>query len=251
MIGPPLGLRDRYSRAAAAGRPLIGGHRGDPARRPENTLSSFSSALDLGVDLIECDVHLSADGDLIVIHDHTLDRTTDGSGLVVAHRTSELRRLAAGEGERLPLFSEVCELVRGRAGLCVELKQLPVAYPELEERVVEALARHDLLDDCAVISFCHRSVARVRELEPRLQGGLLLVSRPIDPVRILEEAGAQIYSPHWSATDPELMNAIRASGGVVGTWTVDDPTAVGWSRHCPPDSLFTNHPEELMAEFAL
>ena len=98
-MAPRPTLAQRYEWARERGRPLIGGHRGYPAEHPENTLASFRSAIELGVDIIECDVHLSSDGDLVVIHDHTLERTTDGQGLVRDHTTAELRELDAGGGE--------------------------------------------------------------------------------------------------------------------------------------------------------
>jgi len=250
MGAPPPTLRARFAQAAALGRPLVGGHRGNPAQHPENTLAGFRSAIDLGVDLIECDVHMSADGRLIVIHDHTLDRTTDGSGLVASHSAAELRRLDAGGGERLPFLSEVCEMARGRVGVCVELKQLPIAYPELEERVIDELARQDVLDDTAVISFSHSSVARIKGLEPRILGGLLMVSRPLNPAALMIAAQADLFCPHWSALDSEVVNSIHAAGGRVGTWTIDDALALSWCETCQPDSIFTNQPAQMLAEIA-
>jgi glycerophosphoryl diester phosphodiesterase len=224
----------------------VGGHRGNPAEHPENTLRSFLSAVELGCDLVECDVHLSADGDLIVIHDHTVDRTTDGAGMVRSLTTAELRALDAGEGERLPLLAEVVELVRGRAGLVIELKQAPLPYPGLEEAVVDALRGLDMVEDCAVISFWHPSAQRVKQLEPRLSAGVLEVGRPVDPVALLRQSGADVYSPHWSGADPELVRMIHDAGGYVGVWTVDDDTALAWTEIVKPDSVFTNRPREIL-----
>jgi glycerophosphoryl diester phosphodiesterase len=239
-------LAERYEAARQSGRTLVGGHRGNPAEEPENTLRSFASALELGVDVVECDVHLSADGDLVVIHDHTVDRTTDGQGLVGAKTTAELRALDAGGGERLPLLDEVVDLVRGRAGLVVELKQAPLPYPGLEDAVVERLRALDMIDDCAVISFWHPSAKRVKELEPGLQAGVLEVGRPVDPVALLRQSGADIYSPHWSGVDPELVSLVHDAGGYVGVWTVDDDVALQWVSIVKPDSVFTNRPREVL-----
>ena len=224
----------------------MAGHRGNPAEHPENTLASFRSAIELGVDMIECDVHLSSDGHMVVIHDHTVDRTTDGSGLVRSMSLEELRRLDAGKGEKLPLLEEVVELAKGRLGLIIEIKQIPVPYPELEERLVELLRQAGTVEETTVISFYHASIKKLKALEPRLAGGILLGSRPIDPVRLLKEADAEIYSPHFGAMDPELVEQVHAAGGIVSVWTVDDDAGVMWCRACRPDAVATNRPREIL-----
>jgi glycerophosphoryl diester phosphodiesterase len=241
----PRTLAERYREAREGGRILVGGHRGNPAEHPENTLRSYRSALELGVDLIECDVHLSSDGALVVIHDHTLERTTDGQGLVRDRSLAELRELDAGDGERLPLLAEVVELARGRAGLVIELKQAPLPYPGLEEAVVDELRRLRAVEECCVISFWHPSAQRVKQLEPRLQAGVLEVGRPVDAVALLKQSGADVYSPHWSGADPELVGQLHAAGAYVGVWTVDDQVALAWTALTRPDSVFTNRPREM------
>jgi len=249
-LGSRIAVADLYRRALETGRPLVGGHRGNPAEHPENTLASFRSAIELGVDMIECDVHLSSDGELVVIHDHTLDRTTDGTGLVGQHTVAELRRLDAGGGERLPLLAELCELARqGGVGLCIELKQLPVPYPELEEKLVAQLGDAGMVEQSAAISFRHASVMRVKQLEPRIAAGVLEAARPIDPVGILRGVGADIYCPHYGAMDRQLVEEVHRAGGAVGVWTVDDATAIAWCQACRPDSVFTNRPREVVAAF--
>src|SRR5437870_2048808 len=114
------------------GRILLGGHRGNADEFPEYTLASFGSAVELGVDVIECDVHRSEDGRLPVIHDHLLDRTTNGSGLVRDHTMAELKRFDAGRwkdarftDERIPSLDEVLALARGQVGVASEIKNLP------------------------------------------------------------------------------------------------------------------------------
>jgi glycerophosphoryl diester phosphodiesterase len=245
-VGSHPSVADRYRRARERGAPLVGGHRGNPAEHPENTMASFRSAIELGVDMIECDVHLSSDGQLVVIHDHTLDRTTDGTGLVAQHTLAELRRLDAGGGERLPVLPEVCELARDRVGLCIEIKQIQIPYPGLEEQLVACLGQLGMLEQTAVISFHHGAVKRLKELEPRVAVGVIEGARPIDPVGIMRGAGADIYSPHYGAMDPQLVEEIHAAGGVVGVWTVDDAAAVAWCQACRPDSVFTNRPREIL-----
>src|SRR5438552_15029317 len=127
------------------GRMLLAGHRGNPDECPENTLASFNSAIELGVDLIECDVHRPEDGGLPVIHDHLLDRTTNGSGLVRDHTMAELKRFDAGrwkdprfKGERIPSLDEVLAVAKGQVGVTIEIKNLPLPYAGIEEAVVRA-----------------------------------------------------------------------------------------------------------------
>jgi len=208
-------------------------------------MRSFRSAIDLGCDLIECDVHLSSDGRLVVIHDHTLDRTTNGQGLVRDMSAADLRKLDAGEGEKIPLLHEVIELALGKVGLVIEIKQLPIVYEGLEEKLVNMLRQLGAVEECAVISFHHPAIRRLRDIEPRLQLGILEGARPIDPARMLKEAGADIFSPHWGAMDPEVVSQVHAAGGAVGVWTVDDDAAIAWCRYCRPDSVFTNRPAEV------
>jgi glycerophosphoryl diester phosphodiesterase len=246
-MAQPVSVRQLYEGARTRGVPLVGGHRGNPAEQPENTLASFLSAIELGVDMIECDVHLSGDGALVVIHDHTLERTTDGAGLVRQHSLAALRELDAGGGQKLPLLVEVCQVAReGGVGLCVEVKQIPVPYPGLEEKLVTELTESDMLEQTAVVSFHHASVRRLKELEPRLTTGVLEGARPLDPVGMMREALADLYAPHYGAVDAELVADVHRAGGAVGVWTVDDAAAVAWCKICRPDSVFTNRPREIL-----
>ena len=240
-------IRARYEGAHDEGRPLLGGHRGNPAEHPENTMKSFRSAIAAGCDLIECDVHLSSDGRLVVIHDHTLDRTTNGKGLVRDHTAAELRKLDAGEGEKIPLLQEVVELALGKVGLVIEIKQLPALYPGLEEKLLNMLRQLGAVSECAVVSFNHAAIHELRKMEPALQLDILEGARPMQQARMLREAGADIYSPHWGAADPQTVQEVHAAGGAVAVWPVDDETAVAWCKWCKPDSIFTNRPKEIGA----
>ena len=210
-------------------------------------MRSFLSAIAVGCDLIECDVHLSADGRLVVIHDHTLDRTTNGSGLVRDLTATELRKLDAGDGEKIPLLQEVIELALGKVGLVIEIKQVPPLYPGLEDKLLNMLRQLGAVPECAVVSFNHQAIHQLRKMEPSLQLGILEGARPMHPAKMLRESGADVYSPHWGATDPQLVQEVHGAGGAVGVWPVDDDNAVAWCKYCKPDSVFTNRPKEVGA----
>jgi glycerophosphoryl diester phosphodiesterase len=212
-------------------------------------MRSFRSAIASGCDLIECDVHLSSDGRLVVIHDHTLERTTNGAGLVRDLTAAELRKLDAGDGEKIPLLQDVVELAIGKVGLVIEIKQVPPLYPGLEEKLVKLLRQLGAVAECAVISFNHAAIHELRKIEPGLQLGILEGARPMHPGRMLREAGADVYSPHWGATDPEVVKEVHAAGGAVAVWPVDDEQGIAWCRHVQPDAIFSNRPKEVRAAF--
>ena len=232
-----------------SGRILLGGHRGNADECPENTLASFRSAIDLGVDVIECDVHRTEDGALAVIHDHLLDRTTNGSGLVRDCTMAELKQFDAGSwkdprfaGERIPTLDEVLAVARGRAGVAIEIKNLPLPYPGIEEAVVAAVRKADMVTDVVVISFDHRSIKRIGELEPEILTGVLEASRPVDVLRVMDDADADVFCPHWAAIEPETAAEIHAAGKLIGVWTVDDAFALAWSKALPANAIYTNKP---------
>jgi glycerophosphoryl diester phosphodiesterase len=235
-----------------SGRILLGGHRGNPDEFPDNTLASFRSAIEVGVDVIECDVHRTDDGALAVIHDHTVDRTTDGSGLVRDYTMAELKRFDAGSwkdpkfaGERVPSLDEVLQLARGKVGVAIEIKNLPLPYSGIEAAVVTAVKEADMLEDVVVISFDHRSIKAIFDLEPEMMTGVLEASLPVDVLGLMDDAEADIFCPHWASIDPETAQVLRAAGKPIGVWTVDDPFALAWSKALPASAIYTNKPREI------
>jgi glycerophosphoryl diester phosphodiesterase len=211
-------------------------------------MASFASAIELGVDVIECDVHLTADGELAVIHDHLLDRTTNGKGPVGRNTMAALRELDAGGGEQIPRLEDVMELARGKVGLAVEVKSLPVKYKGIESVLVEKLRQHKMVDDTAVISFDHRVVREVRELEPGVIGGVLVAGRPLLLPELLDYSHAEVYSPHWSFVDAETVDEVHGIGAVIGVWTVDDGETLDRCLGLEVDAIYTNRPRLLKAE---
>jgi glycerophosphoryl diester phosphodiesterase len=148
-------------------------HRGASDKNPENTLIAFERALELKADGVECDVHLSADGEVVVIHDPTVDRTTNGHGEVEGMTLEELRQLDAGAwkhsryaGQRIPTLREVIELVRGRAQLFVEIKG---HSPELPRRLIEVLREGGLVDPVWLFTTQRATLEDLRRLAPGMR----------------------------------------------------------------------------------
>lgn len=216
--------------------PLIIAHRGDSANRPENTLVSFKSALDLGADLLELDVQLSKDGQLVVIHDGSVDRTTDGRGRVADLTLAEIRKLSAGypkrfgdrfAAEKVPTLAEVLNLGRGRARLMIEIKKESVSDSEdddgIEARTVAAVRDARMASDVLLISFDRRALRRAQRLAPEIRRGHLFYrATPEEVVEGAKEVETDLVMPEKGMLSEELSAAARAAGLKVATWVVDE-----------------------------
>jgi glycerophosphoryl diester phosphodiesterase len=231
---------------------LIIGHRGAMGYAPENTIASFEKGLALGADLIELDVHLSADGYLVVIHDSTVDRTTDGNGYVKDMMLAQLKKLDAGSWyrpefarEKIPTLPEVLEWAKGRVGLVIEIKNGPISYPGIEEKVIEALKAYGMEEGVIVISFDHRCVRRVKQIRPRIATGILYVGRLIDPVAAARAAMAIAIHPKADYLTKEVVEVAHRAGLAVSTWTVNNLSRLEELIEMGVDSIGTNYPDLL------
>ena len=154
-------------------------HRGYSERYPENTMIAFEKAMEAGADMIELDVHLSADKKLVVIHDETIDRTSDGSGRVGHMTVHELQRYNYNCGDAgagfcaLPLLEDVMDLVKGKSLLNIEIKNLPSRYNGIEDALINALRDTDFIENTVVSSFDHFSLMMIKDHEPSLKTGML------------------------------------------------------------------------------
>jgi glycerophosphoryl diester phosphodiesterase len=232
------------------GRPRVFGHRGAMGYAPENTFASIERAVEIGVDAIELDVHLTADGEVVVIHDHELDRTTDGDGILGEKTLAELKSLDAGKhfgdeftGQRIPTLGEVLEWAHGRCVLDIEIKGGPWPYAGLEAKVVDLIREHEMIDQTIVISFEHPTVARVKALAPEIATGTLWSARPIDPVAVAQAAGANAILPFWSYCDADTVERAHAAGLSVHPWATSSPAVVERLIALGVDSICSNHPD--------
>ena len=233
---------------AARATPLLCGHRGSAATHPENTLVSFEAALDAGCAAIELDAHVTADSRLAVIHDATVDRTTDGTGEVGAMTLAQLRELDAREGERVPRLDDVLELCRSRGAIAlVELKSAFDRWPDASELVADAAERCAMRGSALLLAFDHRHLAHAREATPWLARVPLMDSVPEDPIALLDSLDAEAIAPRWDAVDARLCERVHDAGRRVVTWTVDDERAAVRLAEIGVDVIVTNDPARVGA----
>jgi len=219
----------------------IMGHRGASGYEPENTLRAIRRALDMGVTAVEVDVQLTQDGELAVIHDSTVDRTTNGTGFVRDFTLAALKRLDAGQGEAIPSLAEVVEEVTRRAHLAVELK-----HPEAAPAVLRFFQARGIFAQAQVISFWHPAVKALKEREPRLRTGVLLVGCPADPVGLARAALAEALVLHYAYVTPELVAAAHAAGLLVYIWNIDDVDTLKPYLAMNLDGIGSNRPDVLV-----
>lgn len=222
-------------------------HRGYSGKAPENTMAAFELALAAGADGLELDVHITKDGRVVVIHDHTLERTTNGQGVVEDHTYDELATLDAGrwfgeefKGERLPTLEEVCQLVKGSDKIFnVELKA-GVHFQALTERVAELIVQFDLIPNTIVSSFNHYALAYMQQVNPNIRTGILYAAGLYAPWEYAKQVGATALHPHHESIAPFIVQEAQKHGFMVNPYTVDDPQDVRRMQEAGVDSIITN-----------
>lgn len=250
-------------------------HRGGAVDTPENTLAAFANAIALDVDMIELDIHLSKDGVPVVIHDATLDRTTDASGPVRDLTAAELRRVNAGKGEYVPQLSEVLDLVGDRKPLVLEFKAIeaaePVAallraYPQLRWSGLSAFPE--------VLSTLKQAFPEMKPVTGSLgsvkgaEGLLELLKQHRETVpesaitsfterikdfdlerdfRNASELGAEIMIVYYTGIDADLIDQAHQRGFKIGAWTVNDPADAQRLLEIGTDYLITDDPKTMKA----
>lgn len=218
------------------------GHRGACGHAPENTLASFELAIEMGCPWIELDVY-AVDGELIVIHDDDVDRTTNGQGAVSAHSLAALRELDAGDGERIPLLREVCELAEGRCGINVELKGPDTAVP-VSALLDELTSRSGWLPEHFLLSsFRHGELA----LASRRYRHAPLFGRSADYVTVGLDHAAFAINLSLRITNETAVAQAHAAGLRVYVYTVNEPSDIEAMRSIGVDGVFTNYPDRVFA----
>ena len=224
---------------------LIFAHRGASAEAPENTLLAITTALQHGVDGIEIDVH-SVDGQLIVIHDRWLNRTTNGQGNIKHYSFSELRALDAGQGQKIPTLQEVLHCINGQCSVNIELKGLSDVVPVLQ-CIDDALSHHSFqLHQFLISSFNHHLLFEIKQLRPDILVGALTASTPLDYALFAQRLSA--YSIHMdiNTVSEAFVKDAKQRGLTVFVYTVDEDSDFESLERLGVDGVFTNYPSKGM-----
>jgi glycerophosphoryl diester phosphodiesterase len=233
--------------------PRIAAHRGGAALWPENSLRAFREAIALGCELVELDVHATRDGQVAVIHDATLERTTTGAGLVAEHPAAALRQIClrgpdgVATGETLPMLDDVLRLVAPTGvDLLIELK---ARTPGFERSVLDAVTAEGLAARASVMCFQAEPLQRLRAMAPGLRTTLLVgrdrgrAASTADLVEWTRAAGAVDLGLQHTLVTAEVVAAVHAAGWTLGAWTIDEADAIQRLAALGVDVVTTDRPD--------
>lgn len=230
----------------------IWAHRGASAYAPENTMPAFEEAVRMGAHGLELDVHLSRDGELVVIHDETVDRTSNGTGKIAELSLTELKNLDFSNGftsytqTRIPTLSDVYEFIRPTGlMLNVEIKCDVVMYWGIWDKLISLEHEMRMQGHILYSSFNYTVLPYMRALDPKAKIGLLYSGTPKEPIQDAKNMAANAIHPHYLAVllQPELINVCKEEGIAIHTWTVDDPAAISALIRADVEAVITNRPD--------
>lgn len=226
-------------------------HRGFCSRYPENTLLAFEKALAEGVDGIENDIQLTKDGEMVIIHDETVDRTTDGKGWVKDLTLAQIKELDAGgkfdsgfAGLRVPTLREYFELVKDQPIVTnIEMKTGVFEYREMEQKLADMIREYRLEEKVLITSFNHFTIMRMKKLAPELKYGFLAYDWRLDAGEYTQKHGVPCYHPDYHNLTWEVVEDLKTHGIEVNPYTVDDPDDIRDMMAKGVHAVITNCPD--------
>jgi glycerophosphoryl diester phosphodiesterase len=228
-------------------------HRGFSGAAPENTLSAFEKAVEAKADGVELDVHLSRDGHVIVMHDETVDRTTDGTGWIKDMTLAKLKQLDNGswfhpsfQNEPVPTLGEVLERLEGvPVEINIELKNGIIRYPGLEQKVIAEVERFHVQGRVILSSFRHESLLAVKQARPGMQTGALYACGMVDPWVYAKYLGVDAVHPHHLAVTTGMIDGCHRHGIRVRPYTVNEEKEMKRLMDAGADAVITNYPDRM------
>ena len=221
------------------------GHRGACGYEPENTLASFKKAIELDVDMVEFDVCVCKSGEIVVIHDDKVDRTTNGKGYVIGKTLEELRTLDAGNGEKIPTLIEVLDLIERKVKVNIELMGRGIAK-SVSEIINEYVSKNGWhYEDFFVSSFNHYELQKFSQINSDVKIGALIYGIPLGRTEFVEELNSYSVNPSLEFVDKEFVEDAHKRGLKVFVYTVNDPDDIERMKKMGVDGLFSDFPDRL------
>ncbi|MFH1540128.1 MAG: glycerophosphodiester phosphodiesterase family protein [bacterium] len=228
---------------------LVIAHRGASGYAPENTIAAFKRAIELGADMYELDCYLTKDGEIVVIHDDDVERTTNGSGKVSELTLGEIKKLDAGSwfgeefaGESVPTLREALDLAKGKILVNIEIKEAG-----FEKQTVELVEELEMVEDVMVTGFDHSVIKKIKDMNPKIKTGALV--KDITPEEIETEIlklNTDAINPRYIAVNKKLVKAAHEHGLEVNPYTVNDVLAMKMQINSGVDGIITNYPDVLL-----
>lgn len=235
---------------------LIYAHRGARGYAPENTMSAFHQALNCNADGIELDVQLTKDQQLVICHDHTIDRTSSGTGWIKDFTLAQLKTLDFGTwfapsfaGESIPTFQDFFAwYVTTPLLLNIEIKNGPVIYEGIEEQLISTMISNipkdfDLYNRIIISSFYHPSLVKIKQINRQIKTGVLFDDRPIDVLSLIQQTKADYLHPHWHYLERNWIEAAHEAGIGVNSYTINTQEEFDFSCATNIDGLFSDFPD--------
>lgn len=229
-------------------------HRGFSGEYPENTMVAFRKAIEAGCDGIETDLHMTKDGVIVICHDETIDRTTNGTGFICDYTYNELCEFDAGiklsrefEGEKIPNIDEFLDYVMDKNLLInLELKNDMIPYSELEKKVIDKVYEFGVEKNVILSSFNHYSMIRVKEYDKNIKTGLLYTAILYKAHEYIKTVGADALHPLFSSVmNKKIVTDIKKNGIMINAYTVNEKEYMERLIELGIDGIITNYPNKL------
>ena len=235
---------------------LIYAHRGARGCAPENTMSAFRQALNKNADGIELDVQMTKDGQIVICHDHDIDRTSNGKGWIKDFTLAELKKLDFGSwydpvftGERIPTFIEFFTwYVTTPLLLNIEIKNGPVIYDKIERELIDVIkslapSNFDVYSRIIISSFYHPSLIKIKQIDENFKTGVLFADRPVDVLSYIQQTNAEYLHPLWHYIEKSWVERVKTVGIGINSYTVNKQDEFDFVSQTGIDGIFTDYPE--------
>lgn len=228
-------------------------HRGASGYYPENTMLAFEKAIELGCDAIETDVQMTKDGVLVLIHDETVNRTTNGKGFVKDYSYKDLRGLDAGtwfndcsKYENIPNVEELLQLAKDK-GIIInfEIKTGVILYPGIEQKLIDLIYKYEMHNSVILSSFNHHSMVKCKEISKEIKTALLYSSGLYKPELYCKTAFADALHPNYHSINKEVVQGAKEAGVIVNVWTLNTEKEMKAMIAIDVDGIITNYPDKL------